>query len=52
MRDFLWFQQSPLKLNYDFKELPMATHHEQPEVYAKRISPPANRELHNSVWLQ
>jgi len=39
MRDFQCFEQSSLKLNYDFTEVPMATHYEQPGVYAKSFQP-------------
>lgn len=38
MSDFQGFEQSSLKLNYNFIEVPMAAHYEEPGACAKKIS--------------
>lgn len=45
MRDFQCFEQSSLKRNYDFTEVPMATYYKQPGVHTKNFQPISQQRI-------
>lgn len=45
MRDFQCFEQSSLKRNYDFTEVPMATYYKQPGVHTKNFRPISQQRI-------